>query len=121
MRANTYQEEPECKAPEPESEKVCADHADLACEFAVSFSHEVTRDDSRKFLTHCDNSCYGETRGTNADKHTGAKRLLRELLRHEAVDEGSIDHERNKESNSLDNVTSQDDREGCGWILDLGG
>jgi hypothetical protein len=37
-------------------------------------------------------------------------------LRHEAVDEGGVDHQRDEEADALDDVAAEDDVDGYLWV-----
>jgi hypothetical protein len=63
-------------------------------------------------LTHVDDPSDRKTRGSDANEHTGSQILARKLLRHEAVDEGCVDHERDQKANSLEHPPSNDNLQG---------
>lgn len=107
MRPNGHEEEPKRQSPQPQAAPVCHDHGYLPRQRAGDlheFAHRA--DDAREVVAHVDYPGDGEPRGTDADEHTRAKRFFRQLLRHEPVEEGAVDHQRDEEPDALDDETS---------------
>ena len=96
MRTAGDEEEPQRETPEPETDEVGADECDVADHGAEAGTHEVAvgrgGEDRGQGLAHVDYTGYGEAGRTDGDEHARAEGFFGEFLRHEAVDEGGVDH-----------------------------
>lgn len=113
MRARGHEEEPEGEAPEPEAGPVGDDLCDHAGHGAVA--HEGLVDVPGKRVGHAEDGGDGEAAGADGDEHAGSGGLDGEFLRHEAVNEGGVDHECDEEADALQGESADDDVEGVGF------
>ena len=95
-------EEPDRKAPEPESRPIRHDLQDDSNNLLLGLSgHEGGREVLWRGSGNVDNSGGGKGGRPDADKHSGSKCCGRKLLGHEAVDEGGVDGQGDEEADAL--------------------
>lgn len=118
VRARGHEEEPEGEAPEPEAGPVGDDAGDHGREGAVA--HEARVDVAGEGVGHAEDGGDGEAARADGDEHARAGGRGRELLRHEPVDEGGVDHEGDEEADPLQGEAADDDVERVGLREGLG-
>ena len=117
MGPDRDEQKPKRQPPQPQPHPRRRDFADLGRQ--VPIIHKILRNDPRQNLAHIHHSSDRETRRTDANKHPGPQALARELVRHEAVDEGGVDHEGDEEAYPLEDPAGDDHVQGA-HAVDVG-
>ncbi len=112
MRARGHEEEPQREAPQPKAHPASDDAGDHGRECAVA--HEARVDVAGEGVGHAEDGGDGEAARADGDEHARAGGLEGQFLRHEAVDEGGVDHEGDEEADALQGEAADDDVQGVG-------
>ena len=118
MRPNTHNQKPERQPPKPQPHPRRRNLTHLPSQIPVA--HKILRHHARQNLAHVDHTCNRETRRTDTNKHRGPQILARQLLCHEAVDIGGVNHERDQEADALEDPPRDNDVQGADAV-DVGG